>query len=215
MRSHSSALEFKELKSEPSFSVTLYCLHFKVAFRCVSNESTSLTKVLCSLISFSKVFAGCFQQSLEYCATVQNGDSAVSLHHRVQETRTKRKRKRCFHDYLFQNLKAELEVKKKSIYFWGKCPALWLGQLSILTESVLFFVVAQMLEFLNIVIECQTVTSSVWSDVSVAFPDSVSSLLHATCCRVQSEHQVRGVYVCSDLLPRRPAREALFKSHWS
>lgn len=45
-----------------------------------------------------------------------------------------------------------------------------LDSFSILMKSVLFFVVVQMLEFLSIVIECQTVTSSVWSGVSVALP---------------------------------------------
>lgn len=99
----------------------------------------------------------------------------------------------------FKTWKQSWKLKKK--YFWGKCPALWLGQLSILTESVLFFVVAQMLEFLNIVIECQTVTSSVWSGVSVAFPwlGVFPSACHLLPCpvRASGERHVRVLWPAS------------------
>ena len=43
-----------------------------------------------------------------------------------------------------------------------------LGQLSDLAESVLFFVMVQILEFLNIAIEYKSATLSMWSSVTVA-----------------------------------------------
>lgn len=75
---------FVELASEPSSVASLHGLHFLPFSQ--GDFQMFLLKALCSLITFSKIFARhSWEQFLECRTAVQNGDSAVSLHRSSQE----------------------------------------------------------------------------------------------------------------------------------